>query len=179
MKKLNTQSQQQSQFIVEYDWKLGDEGFSAQFQVEKIAGHWNTSESFSLKNQNRNWGLWEYDVCEIFLQAREKQNQFTSPYLEIQISPLNQGFSLLVIKPREIMALPLCEQFRSVSHFEESTWTVEIFMDFKELALNFQGAHLYAGFFSCLGKKREYFAHFDQRQEKPDFHKPNLFQPLF
>ena len=50
------------------------------------------------KNSPFNWKLWEWDVVEAFLQLRSDEEDKNAPYLEIQVSPLNQRLLLIITK---------------------------------------------------------------------------------
>lgn len=56
----------------------------------------------SMEHLYKNWGLWEYDVFEAFLSFADN----SLPYLELQVSPLNQKFALLIEEPRKTSAYP-------------------------------------------------------------------------
>jgi len=136
---------------------------------------WDSDPNFS-SDYDKNWGLWNHDVVEAFLQLREHPEDVTAPYLEIQVSPLNQPFCLLIKKPREEFFYPKELSFSSAVQMEERVWTTEIKL---ELPSDLRGTFLFGGFFSCVrADEREFYALNPNSEEAPDFHRPDLFLAL-
>lgn len=130
---------------------------------------WNINHQLSHKGIG-NWGLWEHDVVEIFLQSGNPE----TPYLEIQLSPSAQKFALQIERPRKQFFTPLNFDFCGQSIIEDDTWTAQIEVDFP-----CRGT-LRGGIFACLGPetKRNYFAMNPNCEDIPDFHRPDLFVKL-
>lgn len=136
-----------------------------------ISPKFNTSNNFSATDLD-NWGLWEFDVVEAFLQKGQDSGQ----YLEIQASPLSQRFALRVIKPRE-ETIKVAELDFTVNVTESSEFieiTIAIALD------DIPGksdALMYGNIFACLGPKgnQHFFALKINSEIKPDFHRPDLF----
>jgi hypothetical protein len=146
------------------------------FQVTKRSSRpWQTKEVFT-PDWSKNWGLWDKDVVESFLQLRENDQDLNAPYLEIQVSPLNQPFALIVSEPRKIFFPPKILDFKTTSVVDGKSWKASL-----EVALpsELKGDKLYGGFFSCLDHgPREFYALEPNPEEIPDFHRPDLFLPL-
>src|SRR5690606_33752357 len=87
-----------SPFEVEVDYFIKRNKLTAKFQASSNLENWNHSPLFS-KNYYKNWRLWDYDVFEIFLQFRKEKEQESAPYIELQVSPLNQKFALITYRP--------------------------------------------------------------------------------
>ena len=144
-------------------------------QVEfQIKGHKNyfDSDQFSLIGWE-NWGLWNYDVVELFLTKSP-----LGPYLEVQASAVGQKFALKVIKPRvetqKITGLD-CEVESSV---DSDGFRVNFTLNCDEIPG--EGSELYGNFHACLGEaaKRNYYYLFLYSQARPDVHRPDLFKKL-
>jgi hypothetical protein len=149
---------------------------SLKFTVHRRIGlSWDTSDQFS-EDYKKNWGLWNHDVVEAFLQLRSDPSEVLNPYLEIQVSPLGQKFALIVKKPREDFFIPDGLNFSSSVSCEGRVWETSIHLTLPD---DLSGDHLYAGLFSCLSAdEREYYALEPNPESRPDFHRPDLFIPL-
>lgn len=161
---------------IKVEWSSDDRGIEMKFTVQKRSSKaWNTDELFT-PDWEKNWGLWNKDVVEAFLQLRTQAGDLTAPYLEIQLSPLNQPFALLITEPRKIFAPPKALEFSHASAQEGKLWTATMKVKFpEELSLG----ELYGGFFACLDQEpREFYALEPNPEANPDFHRPELFLPL-
>lgn len=147
----------------------GRDGLSIKFEVPIREGAYTSS---SFESEYKNWGLWEYDVVEVFL-TREATG---IPYLEIQVSPLNQKFALLVKAPREETEYPEELPFKSSVKLLSKKWTAEIEVPWSSMPGedSFVRGNLHA----ILGKNRNHFSLGLNEDEKPDFHRPDLFKFL-
>jgi hypothetical protein len=139
------------------------------FEVSNKLNKWNTDKSFD-DLPMRNWGLWENDVVEVFLQPRSTKKDYKAPYLELQVSPLNQRFQLFIFDPRKVFFTPLVEFFASTSIIENNKWTLNF-----SIPKFWDEKNLYVGLFACLGKKREFYSANLNKESRPDFHRPDLF----
>lgn len=140
------------------------------FKVETNSG-WNTKHRFGT-DPRKNWGLWDYDVVECFFGNKEGQ------YLEVQLSPLSQGFNLVITEPRKIFYTPLDYHPSFYSEWDDKVWKAKMSLPIDYLDIE---GDLYGNFFACLGKPeaREYFAlNTDDVKKTPDFHRPELFIKL-
>jgi hypothetical protein len=160
-----------SQYEVSVDFSLQEKGIEILFQVKLEAIH--VDEKFCPESYD-NWGLWEKDVVEVFLT----RHQAGKPYLEFQLSPLNQKFALVISRPREDYAYPQSLLVETDSELLDNHWSTRIFIPFTDIPG--EGNELYGNFFSCLGatEKRSYFAKNINTEENADFHRPELFESL-
>ncbi len=130
----------------------------------------NVNESFSHEFQN--WGLWEHDVFEVFLT----KNDSGLPYLEMQVSPLNQKFALIVKRPREETEYPKVCPFRSHAEIKDGEWHSWIEVDLDQIPgdSNVIKGNVHA----IIGDTRSFFSYNVNSEDEPDFHKPELFKEL-
>jgi hypothetical protein len=126
--------------------------------------NWNTSTKFS-SDYFKNWGLWDFDVFEVFVLDKSKS---INSYTEYQVSPLNQTFCLEVLKPREITYTPLEKEFYSQVTLDDTTWTGQLI-----IPISLSGDY-FVGVFSILGVNKEFFSN-NPNKGLPDFHRPELF----
>ena len=115
-------------------------------------------------------------MVEAFLQLRQNPEDTTAPYLEIQISPLNQPFALIVTEPRKTFFAPKALEYKSEVTLTEKLWTTKLEVTVPE---EVTGDILSGGFFACLGAStREYYALNPNPEMNPDFHRPEFFLSL-
>jgi len=127
--------------------------------------------SLEFKNKSiENWGLWNFDVIEIFLTYSKTQ------YLELQVSALDQKFALIVTKPRVEFEYPKDIELQSTIDLSKDQWSGELIINKKDIP---QGdLNLTGSVYAILGEPREYYAINPNREENPDFHRPDLFGDL-
>lgn len=161
---------------IQVDYAFSDGLFSAHFVVKKAKPFfWLTDQNFSQDN-NKNWGLWNFDVVEVFLQPRKEITHFQGPYLELQVSPLNQGFNLQIIEPRKIYYTPLELKYFHQTFLSETLdsfrWESRLTVQLPETA-----KYLFGNCYACLGygESREYFGLNLKPSSHPDFHCPDYF----
>lgn len=145
-----------------------------QTRVENLT-HPHVNAAFG-SDPRKNWELWNWDVVEAFFQLRPTATDLQAPYLEVQLSPLNQGLALVIIEPRRKFYTPLQLTFRSTSERAADVWTAKV-----ELTLpsEFPAGELWGGMFACLGQQdRGFYSLNPNPEERPDFHRPELFQRL-
>jgi hypothetical protein len=161
---------------IKINWQRTDRKVVIEFQVQKRIGPtWQTDEIYT-QDWSKNWGLWNKDVLEAFLQLRKDENDLTAPYLEIQVSPLNQPFALIITEPRKKFHAPAKLDFKTEVALTDKFWTGKMEVILPE---ELSGDKLYGGFFSCVTKEpREFYALEPNREENPDFHRPELFLSL-
>jgi hypothetical protein len=161
---------------IKISWKRSAELVTIEFQVQKRTGPgWQTDPVFT-QDWSKNWGLWNKDVVEAFLQLREHDQDTRAPYLEIQVSPLNQPFALIITEPRKTFFAPAKLDFHTSVEMSDKFWTGKLEVRLPE---ELRGTHLYGGFFACLAtEQREYYALEPNPEMNPDFHRPELFLPL-
>ena len=148
-----------------------------EFQVQKRLGPpWQIDPQFSTEDYLKNWGLWNKDVVEAFLQLRAHEGDLAAPYLEIQVSPLNQPFALIIKEPRKVYYPPEALVLKTEVTLTDKLWTGRMEV---ELPPDLSGEQLWGGLFSCLATgPREYYALHPNPEENPDFHRPELFLRL-
>ncbi len=162
---------------VKVSWQRTGRTIVIDFTVTKrSATSWAVDESFGA-DWNKNWGLWNKDVVEAFLQLRQNADDLRAPYLEIQVSPMNQPFALLIVEPRKVFHPPAGDLvFSGDVTLDQKVWTAHMEIT---LPVELKGDLLYGGFFSCLLEgNREFYALEPNPEEKPDFHRPELFLAL-
>jgi hypothetical protein len=147
------------------------------FTVQKrSSAPWVTDSAFT-NDWSRNWGLWNKDVVEAFLQLRKDPMDTNAPYLEVQVSPLGQPFALVITEPRKSFFGPKFLSFSSHVQVEGRSWKASLQVELPSEVLG--GSLLYGGFFACLSSDpREYYALEPNPEEQPDFHRPELFLPF-
>ncbi len=175
---LSKHGQTTAHHSIKVEWKCEDDLVVMIFSLQKRdASIWKSDPAFS-DDWSKNWGLWNNDVVEAFLQLRSTPEDLKAPYLEVQVSPLNQPFALIITEPRKTFFPPANLSFTTVSHAEGRTWKASLTV---KLPPDLQGATLYGGFFSCLSLtdgRREFYALEPNPETSPDFHRPELFVNL-
>lgn len=146
------------------------------FKVKKTESEsWYSSENSS-PEYYKNWGLWNTDVVEFFLQGRDQKEQSDLPYIEFLVNPSNDRFALMTLIPRKLTFTPQDLIFTSHHSLNQNSWTTELSIKnpFKHSAM------LWGNFHACLGpeNKRQYYSAFHQSHPTPDFHRPDQFQLL-
>lgn len=161
---------------IKVEWIRIDRTVSISFEVQKRVGNEFFSNDAFTDDWSKNWGLWNHDVVEAFLQLRSSQDDIKAPYLEIQVSPVNQPFALIITEPRKHFYAPAKLDFRTETHVEGKIWRSKLEVTLPE---ELQGQQLFGGFFACLeNESREFYALELNPEDRPDFHRPELFQPL-
>ncbi len=163
-------------FLVRGKIQRSERRIFLEFNVNRrVGGDWDINPQFN-QHYSKNWGLWNHDVVEAFIQFRNSPEQIDAPYLEIQASPANQTFALHINKPRVDYHIPEGLHFQSQVLLEGRSWQTSVEL---ELPTSFDGSSLYFGLFSCLkSDSQEFYALEPNPEIKPDFHRPDLFLPL-
>lgn len=162
--------------VLKVEWDIRDADVMIQFSVTKRLNRaWKTDPVFT-HDWTKNWGLWNHDVVEAFLQLRNTPDDLQAPYLEIQVSPLNQPFALIIQEPRKIFHAPKTLDLIHEVNVDGRNWTATLKL---KLPGELRGSFMYGGFFSCLEvDPREFYALEPNPETNPDFHRPELFLPL-
>jgi hypothetical protein len=164
---------------VHVDWKLTPAGWlEATFAVElPPAGIWHSDPTFSATDYARNWGLWEHDVVELFVQARPRAEVVRAPYYELQLSPLGQPFALRIEEPRRRYGPPPALAYTRESRCAAMHWYARLAVQVPGYQ---PGAPLFGNLTACLGPahQRAYFALAPSTSLEPDFHRPHEFMQL-
>ena len=140
------------------------------FEIKAKESEFFYSEKFA-KDSLENWGLWDYDVIEVFLSSSK-----SAPYLEIQLSPLNQKFALIIDEPRAKHHYPEWKDFKASSQLDRNVWRGQLEIELNKIP-NFDG-FIFANVFTILGEAREYYALNPNPEIAPDHHRPELFKEL-
>ena len=160
-------------------WQLTPEGwFEATFEVPLPPGAaWNVNPAYSRTDYRENWGLWEHDVVELFLQPRAHPDVVSGPYLELQLSPLAQPFALVVAEPARRYAAPEALAFLRENALGETVWRVRVAVQVPGYA---PGAPLFGNLTACLGPAggRSYWGLVLNGDGDVDFHRPGEFVQL-
>jgi hypothetical protein len=165
-----------AEHVLKVEWEIIQLDVLLQFTVTKRNSKpWQSDPVFT-HDWSKNWGLWNKDVVESFLQLRHGPDDLRAPYLEIQVSPLNQPFALIVTEPRKSYHSPkMLDLFHEVN-LDHKTWNAAMRL---KLPPELRGTHVYGGFFACLDfEPREYYALEPNPEAQPDFHRPDLFLRL-
>lgn len=158
------------------EWSIQGREVSLDFRVQKrLTRPWLSDEIFT-QDWSKNWGLWNKDVVEAFLQLRSQPDDLKAPYLEVQVSPLNQPFALIITEPRKVFSAPRALDFKHEVSIENKVWTASLKLT---LPPELTGSIVYGGFFACLDQEpREFYALEPNPEVNPDFHRPELFLSL-
>jgi hypothetical protein len=161
---------------IKVEWNIEERNVSIKFTVSKRTSRpWLTDPIFT-QDWSKNWGLWNKDVVEAFLQLRSTPDDLKAPYLEIQISPSNQPFALIIVEPRKTFHSPEILDFSHEVGLEGREWSATMNVVLPD---DLVGSEVYGGFFACLDEDpREYYALEPNPENNPDFHRPELFLPL-
>lgn len=140
------------------------------FEVSFTSGL-NYSSKFT-KDSIENWGLWEFDVVEVFLT----RTGLGMPYLEVQVSPLGQTFALIVKEPRKEYTYPENLQLQVSNQVANGIWKSQIVIPLSQIPG--EGDILKGNLHSCLGQTqaRQYFGL--NISDRIDFHRPEYFIEL-
>lgn len=160
-------------------WQLTPEGwFEATFEVPLPPGAaWNVNPAYSRTDYRENWGLWEHDVVELFLQPRPHPDVTSGPYLELQLSPLGQPFALIIEEPARRYFAPETLAFLRENTLAADSWRVRVAVQVPGYA---PGAPLFGNLTSCLGPAgaRCYWGLVLSGDGAVDFHQPVEFVQL-
>jgi len=160
-----------SEHQVHLTYEVGENAVIVDFEV--ICPSLNLAEHFNIENWD-NWGLWEHDVVEVFIQKKSSSNH----YLELQISPLGQKFALLVKSPRKDFQKLTTLNTDAQAIKTDRGFRAQFNIDISEIPG--EGSDLFANFHACLGpeKNRCYFSHIVNEELTPDYHRPDLFDRI-
>lgn len=161
-------------------FELVADRLEAEFEVRAPALHFNPE----IPMQGSQWGLWDWDVVEVFISVDGQRSCPPGRYFEFQVSPLNQSFELEIQEPR----VRFDREFRcGWSHRSRTTesgqgqaWNARLSLPLRELGWSGDIATIRGGAFAILGAAgaRRYWSLFLKPQAKPDFHLPSEFQAL-
>ncbi len=122
------------------------------------------------------WGLWDWDVVELFLRVGPEA------YYEFQVSPLNQHFELKIFEPRKRFDRDFTSGFthRAFGLNGGQGWGAEMDIPLHALGGSPGAVDLIGNAFAILGAgvERTYWSLHLPPQEVPDFHLPERFAPI-
>jgi hypothetical protein len=167
---INNESHSKPHYSVVGDLKLSGRKLLWTMSCEGD-GSWNVNSNFSY-DYRKNWELWNWDVLEAFVQLRRNASDFEAPYLELQISPENKAFSLIILKPRVSFYTPLDLKIHSEVSLSGNLWSMNCEVELPDVL---RGHELFAGLFACLGAHRVYYAPTKWPNAPLDFHQPQHF----
>jgi len=161
-------------FDVFFTYQLSKQYFALQFDVTK------RDDTSWIIPPPKTFDLWNYDVVEIFLQWRQNKDDVQAPYFEFELCPDGQQLGLIIFRPRLSAASLWNYTFTSQIQLENNQWNCQMTIPWPSLPNIAETGILYGGAFSCLGSghSRNYFSTNPNSQERPDFHRPELFIPL-
>ena len=107
-----------------------------------------------------------------------QKSQSSGGYLELQASPLQQLFALNIITPRKETKSVKQLQSKIISKITETGFEVSFKIPLLEIPG--EGKTIIGNYFACLGQEndRSYFSSNPNSEQKPDFHRPDLFIEL-
>ena len=162
---------QPSDHSVQVNWRKFADRLEVTFVVTAYVR--NIHQEYDLERYD-NEGLWNYDVVEVFVQGEGDVNE----YLEIQVSPLGQKFALYIHEPRVKTTHVTKLKSTAEAYDRQVGWDAKFVIYADEIPGDF--SKLRANFFACLGNHdyREYYALNINKEEFPDFHRPELFEEI-
>lgn len=152
---------------VSIDFELKNGTLIARFDVR----YPGTNVNPALAKGDPQWGLWDWDVVELFLECGRESD---GSYLEFQVSPLGQHFELKIFEPRKRFDRDFRSGFQhEAKQVSEGHWQAEMRIPFK-------GNRPRGNAFAILGPEgaKTYWSLFLGPQEIPDFHLPERFSEL-
>lgn len=155
---------------IEVDYGVTDQKFWVR---AKYRGPFHLNREFSADGY-KNWELWNYDVLELFLTRTDLR----VPYIELQISPLNQKLALLIKKPRKSFEFYTPATFKYSTEFSGEVWNIYCELDAADIP---GGSPNLRGNIHCgLGpqENRRFYGLNINQDDKADFHKPLNFISL-
>lgn len=127
------------------------------------------------------WGLWDWDVVELFLSVGSRGPDGAPKYFEFVVSPLAQHFELEIFEPRKRFNREWVSGFeRSARVLGPRHWSAEMRIPLARLGWDGRAESLTGNAFAILGPEdaKSYWSLFLPMQEQPDFHLPQYFRPL-
>jgi hypothetical protein len=157
---------------VDVTFGLRDGDLAVEFSVKGSPARVNPT----LAMDRSQWGLWDWDVVEVFLRLGESPGT----YYEFQVSPKNQYFELEVFEPRKRFNREFASGFGHRAAITENGWHAEMRIPISKLGWDGNPESVYGNSFAVLGEaeQKTYWSQFLTYQEKPDFHLPEFFRPL-
>jgi alpha-galactosidase len=125
-------------------------------------------------------GLWERDVCEIFIATDRHQ---PNKYLEFEVAPTGEWLDLIIeLKAGErITDWEYSSQMQTAAQIRDGSVVMAIIVPFASLATPPRAGDIWLGnIFRCVGTgpARGYLAWQPTETEEPNFHVPTKFGQL-
>lgn len=139
-----------------------------------VEGEIRAHRKFSQEDYTKNWGLWDYDVVEVFISFSQN-----TPYLEFQLSPLGQVFLLEIYRPRDDFKYPEHNLIQSEIKVSEKGWSFSMNIPLLQIpgySKERNISDLYLNFHGCFFQ--EFLSLHLDPLDQPDFHRPNDFISL-
>lgn len=174
---IHAQDNSAAQYSVHYQFYDHFDQIEILFTIKSFISPWHTNASFS-DDARKNWGLWNYDVVEVFWQNRTSIPDLFAPYYEWQSSPNDKHFCLQISRPRVSYHTPLfCPITFDNKLSHQDCWITSFKIPKDVLPPK---TLPYIGLFAILGRegKRQFFSHHKQITSQPDFHRPEFFLPI-
>jgi hypothetical protein len=126
-------------------------------------------------------GLWERDVCEMFV--RSPREPHAASYKEFEVAPTGQWCDLAIHQPRTDVDLEWQSGMRTAAAIDppSSTWRAVMVLPFSAFGVTPRaGDRWYANLFRIArrGGARHYLAYAATGTAAPDFHVPDRFVAL-
>ncbi len=121
----------------------------------------------------------QYDVAEVFITVDDPSAAKFS-YYEFEVTPLGQVYDLRLDVVNGKRAGVDIEPVVTSARASATEWSATFVIPMARIGWNGDVSRLRGNFFTIIGKSpRTYWSAFLPQQEKPNFHKPEFFQPLF
>jgi len=133
------------------------------------------SDAPNLKSKTR--GLWDRDVCEIFVAPNFDEPQ---RYFEFEIAPTGEWIDLAIrqLPGKRETDFEYDSQMQTAARIEKNKILMAIKVEWKAFGKKPQAGDVWKGnLFRCVGagETRGYLAWQPTKTEKPDFHVPQSF----
>ena len=121
----------------------------------------------------------QFDVAEVFITVDDPGSAKFS-YYEFELTPLGQVYDLRLDvvngKRTGVDIDPVVTQARASA----TEWSASFIIPLARIGWTGDASRVRGNFFTIMGKTpRTYWSAFLPQQQKPNFHKPEFFQPLF
>lgn len=122
---------------------------------------------------------YQKDVVEVFVSVAGMESEHL-PYYEFELSPYDQTFEVQINNPHKRFIEGV---HMGIQHSVQRTatgWTARLGIPLEKLHWDGNPAKIIGNAFSVLGTSpdRSYWSLYLPREAKPNFHRPEFFQPL-
>ena len=149
----------------------GDE-LKAHFEVR-------TKEIFAHEHLAKGEYPYQFDVVELFVSVAGQASPF--PYYEFEVSPYGETFQVKIPGGGKPFQDGIDVGSKAIVHRVKGSWSADLSIKLSRLGYDGDRSKLVGNAFAVLGKKplRSYWSLSLPHQDKPNFHKPEFFRPLF